>query len=72
MITMNNGQYIGVQGIWLRTIDDRIQVLVTVGNEDFVVIDTYAPLDQLEMTIRHHVSALGISEALWKNKAVNP
>lgn len=46
-----------VHDVWLRTMGDRIQVLVN----DCVVIDEYAPLG--EVTISHNVTALGIEEA---------
>ena len=59
------GTNICIQGIWLRTIGDRIQVLVRMADRDYVVIDEYGPRFS-ETTIGHSVSALGIQVAVGR------
>jgi len=51
-----------IQGIWLITTGDRVKVMVRMADQDYTIIDEYAPLK--ETTISHSVSALGIQTAI--------
>lgn len=51
-------QTVCVSGVWLRSYQNRMQVLVEIGGAWYVVIDEYAPLD--EQTVSHIVEPRGI------------
>jgi len=47
-----------ISGLWLRSYGKRMQVLIEMAGAWYVVIDEYAPLD--EMSISHIVEPRGI------------
>jgi len=58
MTTPKPREHISISGLWLRSYDHRLQVLVEMSGVWHVVIDEYVPLSQ--QAISHIVEPRGI------------